>query len=280
MDMRLRAAYNGLIMMTRRIGRYSRAGMHSRARIRGEETHAQDIPDGYLRAEEVYVWAAALDLADAEMGALEGVLSSDEKARAEKFALPGPRLRYVAARGILRMILSRYAGRAPAEIAFSYGPHGKPLLSETDNPNDIHFNVSHSGTCALVAVTKGRGVGVDIESIGEHRFDEAIARRFFAPGERDALRAASEAGRAETFTTIWVRKEACVKASGLGIALPLDSFDVSLNAREPRLVVSGGGVERGGRSWTLVDVETVPGYAAACAVEGTGLNLIHGEFRL
>ena len=82
------------------------------------------------------------------------------------------------------------------------------------------------------------------------------------------------------FVAFWTRKEACIKASGLGLSFTLASFDVSGNAREPRVIVSGGDAAQSVRSWTLVDVETVPGCAAACAVEGMGLSVICREFRL
>jgi 4'-phosphopantetheinyl transferase len=130
-----------------------------------------------------------------------------------------------------------------------------------------------------VAVTTGRGVGVDIESVGTRAREADIARRFFTPGEDRALRAADDFARPALFAAFWARKEACIKASGLGLLLSLDSFDVSADAREPRVVESKGGDARGGRSWTLADVEAVSGYAAACAVEGRGLRIMQGEFR-
>lgn len=177
------------------------------------------------------------------------------------------------------MILSRYAGAAPAEIKFSYGPHGKPFLSPEAGRGEIHFNVSHAADRALVAVTKGREIGVDIESIGERPFDAEVVHRFFSPREGQEIRSAPEAARASLFAAIWTRKEACIKASGLGLSFPLASFDVSGNAREPLAIATGVDAAEGERLWTLVDVETVPCFAAACAVEGIGLNVVRREFR-
>jgi 4'-phosphopantetheinyl transferase len=128
-------------------------------------------------------------------------------------------------------------------------------------------------------MTRGRGIGVDIESIGERPFDAEAARRFFSPCDELAIRSAPETARAGLFAVFWTRKEACIKASGIGLSFPLASFDVSGDAREPRCIVSGGDAVQGARSWTLVDVATVPGFAAACAVEDAGLNVIRGEFR-
>jgi 4'-phosphopantetheinyl transferase len=228
---------------------------------------------------EACVWAAALDLDENRLRALDGVLSSDERARAGRFVVPLHGKRFVAARGILRTILARSMGMEPAAIGFSYGPRGKPFLSPAARRDEIRFNMSHAADRALIAVTKGREIGVDIESIGERPFEAEVVRRFFSPREGVALRSKPEAARAGMFATFWARKEACLKASGLGISFPLASFDVSGEAREPRVVVSGGEAAEGGRSWTLVDVETVPGFAAACAVEGAGLHVIRREFR-
>lgn len=232
------------------------------------------------RGGDVHVWTVSLDIDDSEIRVCEAALSHDEAARGARFVLPIHRTRFVAARGALRTILSRYTGTEPAGIGFSYGPHGKPQLAPAFAPNGIQFNISHAGDRALVAVTKGRCVGIDIELIGTRAYEADIARRFFAPGEEPALLLADESVRAALFAAIWTRKEACVKASGLGLALPLDSFDVSADARAPRIVECNARGNRVRRRWTLVDVETVAGCAAACAVEGTGLNVVREQFRL
>ena len=174
-------------------------------------------PFGLLE-EEAHVWAVPLDIDENRLRNLDGVLSPDERERAARFAISLHGKRFVAARGILRTILSRYAGAAPAEIRFSYGPHGKPFLSPEAGRGEIHFNVSHAADRALIAVTKGREIGVDIESIGERPFDMGIVRRFFSPREGAVLLSAPEAARASLFAAIWTRKEACIKASGLGLS--------------------------------------------------------------
>lgn len=228
---------------------------------------------------DVHVWTVSLDLGEREIRACEAALSPDEAARGARFVLPVHRTRFVAARGALRTILSRYAGTEPGNIEFSYGPHGKPRLAPAFARQGIQFNISHAGDRALVAVTAGRGVGVDIESIGTRAREADIARRFFTPAEDRALRAAGDASRPALFAAFWARKEACIKASGLGLLLSLDSFDVSAGSGEPRVVESEGGGDGGGRLWTLADVEAASGYAAACAVEGRGLRIMLGEFR-
>ena len=108
-----------------------------------------------LRDGEAQVWAVSLDPDENRLQGLEAVLSSDERERAGRFAFSLHGKRFVAARGVLRTILARYAGADPADIRFSYGPHGKPFLSPSAGRDELHFNVSHAGDRALVAVTGG-----------------------------------------------------------------------------------------------------------------------------
>ena len=168
-----------------------------------------------LREGEACVWTVSLDLEENRLRALEGVLSPDERERAVRFVVPLHGRRFVAARGILRTILSRYTGAQPAEIGFSYGPHGKPRLSAAFGRYEILFNVSHAADRALVAVTRGCEIGVDIEVIGERPYEAEVARRFFSPRDERALLSAPQAARAGLFAALWTRREACLKASGL-----------------------------------------------------------------
>lgn len=230
-----------------------------------------------IHAEEASVWSASLHLDENAIHLLENVLSLDERERAGRFSFGLHRRRFVAARGILRTVLSRYVAIDPAEIILSYGDHGKPFLALPCGPAEIQFNVSHADDLALIAVTKGRGIGVDIETIGNRAYNPEVVRRFFSRREQDALRSIPEAERGKMFVVFWTRKEACIKASGLGLSLPLASFDVSSDAKEPRVIVFG---EESTRSWTVVDIETVSGCAAACAVDGVGLRVVRREFHL
>jgi 4'-phosphopantetheinyl transferase len=229
--------------------------------------------------DEAHVWSASLDIDGQGVRRLEDALSFDERERADRLATPGHRRRWIAARGILRSILSSYMRISPEKIRFSYSDRGKPLLADPDERTALRFSLSHCENRALVAVIQGREIGVDIERIRENRFDAAVARRFFTPDEQALLRSTPPAEWPAAFFAIWTRKEACVKASGLGLALPLRSFDVSGEATTPRLIVARNDLAAH-TAWTVVDVETAPGYAAACAAEGRGLTILRREFRL
>jgi len=111
------------------------------------------------------VWRA--DLTAIEDG-LEDLLRADERARAERIVPARKRVLWAHSRGVLRALLGRYLERDPRALRFELGPHGKPALA-SEGPTrpeaaaDLRFNLSHSGGLALVAVSAGREVGVDVE---------------------------------------------------------------------------------------------------------------------
>lgn len=168
---------------------------------------------------------------------------------------------FVVARGVLRYLLGHYTGIPAARIRFAEGAHGKPELAEKPR---YGFNVTHSGGFAMYAVSDLRDVGIDIEQHREMDDLDGIARRFFAPGEVDALEQLPPEARRAAFFRCWSRKEAVVKAIGAGLSLPLDSFCVSIE-EQPDPVVQG---RLPGGMWTLFDVTPRSGYAAALAAKG------------
>jgi 4'-phosphopantetheinyl transferase len=173
-------------------------------------------PAGPLRppppSDEVHVWRVELDGPSTPPAEL---LPSDERERSLRIRRPGSAARWAASRWALRTLLSRYLEEDPAAIALSPGEHGKPALAEV--PERLAFNLSHSGALALVAVTIGREVGVDVEAIDPARDLTALAERSLDPDAAAAVRAAPPARRARAFYEAWVRREALVKCVGTGL---------------------------------------------------------------
>jgi 4'-phosphopantetheinyl transferase len=202
-------------------------------------------------------------------------LSADEAERAARFHFARDRDAFTAARAFLRAVLARYLKAEPARLRFAYGPRGKPALADDDaagaEGNALRFNLAHSHDLALLAVTRGREVGVDLEHVRPDFASDDIAERFFSPGEAAALRAVPEGRpRVEAFYRCWTRKEAFIKATGEGLSFPLSAFTVSLAPGEPAALLSCDKDARVPERWTLVDVEPGAGYIAAAAVEGRG----------
>jgi 4'-phosphopantetheinyl transferase len=211
-----------------------------------------------LAAGEVHVWLAHVPSARGRLAQLAALLSEDERERAARFRFELHRERSQIARGMLRFLLGQYIGCEARALTFCYNPHGKPELKE----RGWHFNTSHSGDYAAVAITRVAATGVDIEQI---RLDavhsDAIAQRHFAPGEQQQLSAIPQAGRAEAFFQFWTRKEAFVKARGDGLFSGLDRFEVSLNGAA-LLSVAG----QPATNWWISSLPIVPGYAGAVVV--------------
>jgi 4'-phosphopantetheinyl transferase len=220
-----------------------------------------------LGEDHVHVWRVDLGASPAQLRSLWGVLDGAEKARAERFHFARDRARFVAGRGTLRVILARYLDRDPAGIVLVYGSHGKPALAPSGDGARISFNLSHSGDLALLAVCLERRIGIDLEQIRPAVAGEDIARRVFSPRENAALDALPPEHRLAAFFHCWTRKEAFVKASGEGLALPLDHFDVSLAPGEPAVLLRTAPDPTEARRWSLVALDAGPGHAAALAVE-------------
>jgi 4'-phosphopantetheinyl transferase len=175
-----------------------------------------------LAADEVHVWAVPLDEAAAAMRDLEATLTDDERARAARFKLDKPRWQFVVSRGALRTILGHHLAVAPQDVPLIYANNGKPELKA----GEWHFNLTHSGELALVAVTVGCAVGVDVERIRPVRRRDELAHRYFAPAEIDAILSLDESQRTDAFLRCWTRKEALLKTIGAGLAYPLDAVTV------------------------------------------------------
>jgi 4'-phosphopantetheinyl transferase len=218
--------------------------------------------------DEVHVWRAWLDVPTSQVESHLRTLSAEERARADRFCFQRDRRQFIVARGLLRSILGRYLGLAPDRLCFTCSLHEKPALTEAAGGPALRFNVSHSHRAALIAVTRERETGVDIESIRVEAADIEIARRCFSPREIAALEALPAHLRTDAFFRCWTRKEAYVKARGGGLSIPLDQFDVSLAPGEPAVLLQTRADPRDAGRWSLRDLDPGPGYAAALAVEG------------
>ena len=225
-----------------------------------------------LASHQVDIWRARLDLPTDSLKTLVTTLSVDEIQRADRFSIQEDKIRFIAAHGCLRDILARYHYWEPGQLNFSTNDYGKPTLSTDSSERRMDFNLSHSNDFALVAVTSERKVGVDLERIRQGISAQVIARQYFSPSEFSELMALPSEQREIGFFNCWTRKEAYIKAQGLGLSLPLESFDVSLGPNEPVILRATRPDPQEAARWTLLGLEVSPDYAAALAVEGQGLE--------
>lgn len=226
-----------------------------------------------LSADEVHVWRTSLMRSEEEMITLLRSLSEDELRRAYRFRFPRDQARFIAARGILREILGRYLRTPPERIRFGYNAYGKPELLDEGEGAGLRFNLSHAGRMALFAVASEREVGVDVETLRDDVACAEVAARFFSRREVDALAALPSRSFVRAFYNCWTRKEAYVKARGMGLSLPLDCFDVSLAPDEPAALLATRNGEPDAAHWLLREIDVGATHIAAIAVEGGGWRL-------
>jgi 4'-phosphopantetheinyl transferase len=195
----------------------------------------------------------------------QSVLSPDERDRASRFHFERDRLHFCAARAWLRILLGGYLVADPQDLRFRYSDKGKPELDEPHASSGLTFNLSHSGGVALIAITRDRPIGVDIEKIRNDFDTAAIAQRFFSASEQGQLLKLRPEEQHQAFFRCWTLKEAFIKALGEGLSHPLHQFDVSLDAEAPVSLVTRP-VASEAELWQLQSVAAGPGFAAAVAV--------------
>ncbi|HUP42520.1 MAG TPA: 4'-phosphopantetheinyl transferase, partial [Thermoanaerobaculia bacterium] len=133
-------------------------------------------------AGELQLWLADLDRPPVPLDRLAATLDPAERERAARFHFEVHRRRFTAGRGLLRRLLGELLGVAPEALVFAYGEKGKPRL--VAGAAELRFNLSHSANGALLAVARGRELGVDLEAIRPMDDAEALVERFFHPAER------------------------------------------------------------------------------------------------
>lgn len=216
----------------------------------------------------IHVWWATLRVSELCFNRLRASLMPDEIARAGRFRFPEHRARFVVAHGALRDILSRYLGVPAAQLAFSTNPYGKPALAVPEHAW-LQFNLSHSGDMVLFAVTRDRPIGIDVEQIIPPDNFPRLVEQFFSENEYRAFCALPEGKRAAAFFAGWTRKEAYVKALGVGVTLPLNQFDITMDPDEPARLLADRRYPHHVEAWSLLSFTPAPGYIAALAVEGS-----------
>jgi 4'-phosphopantetheinyl transferase len=174
-----------------------------------------------------------------------------------------PRRRFVAARAALRLILGTHLSTAPESIRFVYSRLGKPSLDPSVHDTDLRFNVAHSGELAVIAVTRGCEIGVDIEQLRTIQHDADIADRWFHASEAAAFHREPTTSRQTLFFRCWTRKEAIVKAIGVGLQFPLAALRVPCHMDVPAWIdLPINAVKAPARCW-LDSFEPCSGYVGA-----------------
>ena len=201
-----------------------------------------------------------------QLNALQAALSRQEMARAEHFKSALHRARYLACRGILRVLLGGYIGRHPSEIDIATEPLGKPVLAPVHAPLRLLFSVSHSHGLALFAFSSAREIGVDVERIEAKPGFREAASHFLSPDEIARLgMLMDDQEKTRQIYLAWTRKEAYAKALGLGLHMDFSSVEFPPAGEADTVSFRDAGC-----AWKLRSFQPEPGSVATLAARGDG----------
>jgi 4'-phosphopantetheinyl transferase len=213
---------------------------------------------------DLQLWTAPLDLATATEADELSVLSEEERERARRFRFERDSARYVTSRVCLRRLLAKRLEVSVEAIRLETRPGGKPQLAPP-LPQSLGFSMSRSGPLALYALADCGEVGVDLEDCAPVVDVDSVGSRFFSANERAVLDRVGEEEKQRGFYRTWTRKEAVLKAEGVGLDAPLEALDTTgdIARWDPAMP----GAIRAARRWYVHDLEVVSGHAAALACE-------------
>ena len=214
------------------------------------------------RPGEVHVWRLRVDRDLPAALRMRPLLDQAERERASRFRFQRDAICFILTRAHLRLILASALGVDAAVVRFRLGAAGKPLLEGHGGP---WFNVSHSGTFALLAIAADRRVGVDVERI--RPIPDCELGMYFSEAEVREMERLPEPERQPAFFRCWTRKEAYLKARGDGLGFGLQRFSVSLDTQRPPRLLQVGGHPEEPSLWDLRDLALDPGYSASLAAE-------------
>jgi 4'-phosphopantetheinyl transferase len=222
-----------------------------------------------LLPDELHLWWVPLSAPAPVTNELAALLSSSERARADRFHFERHRQAYILGRSTLRLLLANYTGTAGREITFTLGPYGKPALATDTVAETLGFNYSDAGAHALYGFTWNADIGVDLENLDrEVGFDRIVQRRF-TPAEADSILGLPEARQRTAFLACWTRKEGYGKAEGWGIRYPLDSEELCVDCETDRLDLQTGNGKA--KNWVIQQIYPTERFVG-CVVYPTALE--------
>jgi len=208
------------------------------------------------------VWLVNLDAPDVDEAWCNRVLSPEERDRAGRFGFARDRRRYIVSHAALRSVIASHLAVPPEKLEFCRRPGGKPALMPGADGRLVEFNLSHSDGMALIAITRERQIGIDLERVRDDVPFAEVAERFFSARETAALMALPSRLQRLAFFRCWTAKEALSKAWGTGLDGTPSDVDI---AWTPDDVVR---IRATGRGWTLLPLNPAQGYVGAVAMEG------------
>ncbi|MEJ7779637.1 MAG: 4'-phosphopantetheinyl transferase superfamily protein [Daejeonella sp.] len=214
------------------------------------------------------VWRFCLPSYVDQLQGLYQLLGTDEKAKSAKFYKEKDRQMFIAGKALLRLLLGKYLNIDSRELSFISGENMKPSLSKTFSP-PIHFNISHSGQCLLIAVS-GDEVGIDVEQYENKALVKAEMDYLFTNTEISFIN--NHLSPVKTFYRLWTRKEALLKATSRGVSDDI-KYLPCLNGTH----VIGHTILNSVKNWGVCNFDADHNYAASIAYTPANKKLIFKE---
>lgn len=222
-----------------------------------------------LRQHEIHVWRVRTADWTPRVPQLELLLESAELERGARFHFAKDRDQFVVAHGLLRHLLGHYSRCAPESLRFATGPAGKPCVVSPAASSFLQFNLSHSADMMLIAVGLECALGVDVERWSDDVDPVDLAPHCFSQAERQELLSLAPDQRRPGFYSCWARKEAYIKATGLGVSQGLEYFDVVVAPDRPGRLLADRRTPENAQRWYMIDLDVGPEFSAALVVSET-----------
>ena len=200
-------------------------------------------------------------------------LNAEETDRMHRYQSLCQREHFVLGRILLKLILSNYVDCAPSEFSFNTDKHGKLFLS---NQSSLFFNLSHSHERLVVAVSRFRDLGVDIELIDEKRATIKIAKRYFSSSEFQDLYNLPRSLRVKRFYELWTLKESVLKAYGVGLSEHLSKIKFSFPTPD-KLGMCFVPANRDSTEWQSWQIKTFERYLLALSIKSLDTRIVQIE---
>jgi 4'-phosphopantetheinyl transferase len=192
-----------------------------------------------LETGQIDVWLTSLHDVGGELQcSYLRLLSEAERARWTRYVAPDARIQYLVSRVLVRTILSRYAEVSERAWQFEANRYGRPYVSQPRAWRGIYFNLSNTTGLVVCAIAKECDIGIDVENVTRTLDVDELAPTVFASKELADFRRSAPEHRRNRFFSYWTLKEAYIKARGMGLSLPLDSFWFDLGGPSPLLHVT------------------------------------------
>lgn len=209
---------------------------------------------------------------------LHSTLSAEELDRANRYHFEKDRRCFIIAHGMLRKLVAMYTNIQPQSVNFCYNPYGKPQLNIDNSDKKLNFNLSHSGDMVVFAFTQDIEVGVDVEQVREDIEFLELASHIFSDIENNKLLVLPHIRKCDAFFRCWTRKEAYIKAHGMGLSMPLKGFDVKLDGAEQPILLASRHDHSAVFRWSIHDLNLTSGYIGALAIKRPRCTIKYCEY--